>query len=191
MILVSAGHHEGAQGATWNGYTEWPQACLWRDQLVRYLGDSLGLAVPDGTLPDKVDFINANTAICAIEIHFNSAKVNGVHVGRGCETLYEPDNKRSDILAASVHNALRMHFRPDRGIKEGWYRMDRPGVVDYDGDVEGDEKLDYFLWATHCPAVVIEPEFIQYIDEIDRRRAMACKAMADQLFVMCEQWGLL
>ena len=39
--------------------------------------------------------------------------------------------------------ALAEIFPPSRGIKEGWYRQDFPGRVDYDGDVEGDEKRNF------------------------------------------------
>jgi hypothetical protein len=190
MILVSAGHHEGAKGATWEGHSEWPQAVLWQDLLVQYLGD-VGEKVPHGKLRDKVEYINAAQAVCAIEIHFNSAKVNGRHVGSGCETLHYPGSVQGEQLAWFVQRALAEDFHPDRGVKEGWYRMDRPGVVDYDGDVDGDEKIDYFLRKTHCPAVIIEPEFIHNWDAIEHHRAHACMSMARELTKLMSIWGMM
>ena len=190
MILVSAGHYLQAQGASWNGHTEWPQAVLWRDLLVTYLQD-LGEKVPSVNLRDKVEYINAANAVCAVEIHFNSAKVGGVHVGSGCETLYHPGSIRGQQLAFRAHRALQNNFSPDRGIKAGWYKMDRPGVVDYDGDVDGDETIDYFLRETHCPAIIIEPEFIHRWDLIEHHRARTCMEMAKELIMLLERWSIL
>lgn len=190
MILVSAGHHQGAQGASWAGRTEWPQAVLWQKLLLQYLAD-VGEAVPTGLLRSKVEYINAAQAVCAIEIHFNSAKVGGQHVGKGCETLYYPGSAKGKQLAFSAQKALSKYFLPDRGIKAGWYRMDQPGVVDYQGDVDGDEKVDYFLRETHCPAIIIEPDFIHRWDLIEHNRAQACRAMADELIKLLDWWGVL
>jgi len=190
VILVSAGHHEGAQGASWNGRSEWPQAVMWRNLIMTYLGD-LGESVPSGLLRDKVEYINAANAVCAIEIHFNSAKINGEHVGRGCETLYYPGSVSGQVLANYVHAALVKDFTPDRGIKGGWYRMDQPGVVDYDGDVDGDEKIDYFLRKTNCPAIILEPDFIHRWDLIEHHRAHCCMGIAIQLKNLLEHWGLI
>ena len=190
MIAVCAGHHQDAQGATFEGHTEWPEAVLWRDRLVGVLGEGLALTVPSGLLRDKVEFINASQAVCAIEIHFNSAMMHGKPVGRGCETLQYPGSVRGGELAYCVHKVLARHFPPDRGVKEGWYRMDYPGRVDYDGDVEGDEKLDYFLVKTHCPAIIIEPEFIHLWADIERKRAVTCLGMATALTTLMDRWGV-
>ena len=190
VILISAGHHKGAQGASWNHRTEWPQAVMWQDLLVTYLGD-IGEKVPTGLLRDKVEYINAALPVAAIEIHFNSAKVNGKHVGKGCETLYYPGSANGKELASYVQAAMVPDFLPDRGIKAGWYRMDAPGVVDYDGDVDGDEKIDYFLRKTHCPAIIIEPDFIHRYDLIEHNRAHCCMAIAKQLTLLLEHWGVL
>lgn len=181
MIYVSAGHHERAQGATWNGHTEWQETMEWRDRIVKASGGMDMIAVPTGTLGQKVAFINAGQPDLAIEVHFNSAVVNGKHVGKGCETLYYPGSKKGKILAQNMQDTMLKFFEPDRGIKEGWYRMDRPGVVDYHGDVDGDETIDYFLRKTKCPAVIIEPEFVHNIDLIQYHRVAACTEIAKAL----------
>jgi hypothetical protein len=190
VILISAGHHQGAQGASWNGRTEWPQAVLWQELLVQYLGD-VGEAVPHGLLRDKVEYINSAQAVCAIEIHFNSAKVDGKHVGRGSETLCYPGSTKGIELAHCVQRVLAHDFPPDRGVKEGWYRMDRPGVVDYQGDVDGDESIDYILRKTNCPTIIIEPDFLHRWDLIEHNRAHACMGMARELIILLEHWGIL
>ena len=69
--------------------------------------------------------------------------------------------------------------------------MDYPGRVDYEGDVDGDEKMDYFLRKTHCPAVIIEPEFIHLWGNIQRNRAAACVGMATALNMLLDRWGFL
>ena len=46
--------------------------------------------------------------------------------------------------------------------------MDRPGVVDYPGDVDGDENKDAFLALTNCPAVITEAYFLD--NESERNR---------------------
>lgn len=180
MILISAGHHPLARGACYDGFCEYDEALKWRDEIISILGDQ-AVAVPTGTLPQKVKWINALDANIAIEIHFNSAIINGTHVGRGCETLYYPGSKKGKDLARTIQHAIApIHF-PDRGIKEGWYRMDKPGIVDYDGDVEGDEKPDYFLRKTNCTAIIIEPEFIHYKIEIPHKRKGTCESIAEAL----------
>jgi hypothetical protein len=178
MLYISAGHHKGAQGAQWNGYTEWKEAVLWRDAIVAAIGPEKAMAVPDGTLRAKVAFINAGSPRAAIEIHFNSAIVDGEHVGAGAECLYYPGSLAGGLLATALQDELVRLFRPDRGTKAGWHRQDRPGVVDYQGDVDGDEVLIYFLRKTSCPAVVLEPEFIHHIEKIRRHRDAACQAIA-------------
>ena len=180
MILISAGHHEAAQGAKWLGHTEWPEACLWRDTIIELIPD-VAHPVPTGLLRDKVKFINTAGPAAAIEIHFNSAKVGGQHVGNGCETLIYPGSHRGRMLAEHVQDAMAALFQPSRGIKEGWYRQDRPGVVDYQGDVEGDEKIDYILRKTTCPTIIIEPEFIHHFQSIQEKRKKACTAIANAI----------
>ena len=183
MIFISAGHHAGAQGAKWNGFTEWMEAQQWVHILLTILSNEIVTKVPPGLLRHKVRFINehARTNDMAVEIHFNSAVVNGTHVGKGCETLYFPGSEHGKALANLIQDKLKEVFPPDRGAKEGWYRMDRPGVVDYDGDVDGDEKIDYFLRKTNCPAVIVEPDFIHRSSRLMMERFRGCSAIARAL----------
>ena len=115
---------------------------------------------------------------CALEIHFNSAAVPGV---KGSETLYAPGSQRGSKIARIVQCHLAKQYPPNRGIKEGWYRMDRPGVIDYAGDTEGDEIIDYFLRKTKCPALIVEPEFIQNHRKITSTRLDGITQLAEGL----------
>lgn len=189
MILVSAGHHNGAKGATYERYTEFDLALPWRNEIVNNLSYN-GHIVPSGLLRDKVKYINERDPALAIEIHFNSAIARGKHVGRGCECLYKPEDHRSRHAAQQIQLDLAPYFQPDRGAKEGWYRMDFPGRVDYHGDVDGDEKVDYFLRATKCPAVIVEPEFIHNIDKIHQNMGLACLAISNALIRLMNDWDI-
>ena len=94
----------------------------------------------------------------AVELHLNGYVSPTVD---GTECLYCPNDAISEEWAQRLQDALvdELGLR-DRGIKEGWYRMDKPGHIDYPGDIDGDEKIDYFLRATDMPAVIVEPCFI-------------------------------
>ena len=65
--------------------------------------------------------------------------------------------------------------------------MDRPGIEDYPGDVEGDEKPDYFLKATKPVALILEPEFIHNRSAIETNRDAACKALAGGILKAVEE----
>lgn len=186
MIAISAGHHVGARGATVGDFSEYPETLKWAEliwnNIRRLYGKENSMLVPVGTLPKKVEFINRAVAMVgcqlAVEVHFNSAPGGGA---KGSETLYHPGSTKGKVAAEIVQDGLAQIFKPDRGVKEGWYRMDRPGVVDYHGDVDGDEKPDYFLRATDCPAIIIEPEFIQNRITILHWREKACEIIAHKL----------
>jgi hypothetical protein len=115
------------------------------------------------------------------EIHFNS---NEQRRGSGCETLYYPGSKRGLAAATMIQNAMSVIYR-DRGVQEGWYRMDRPGRIDYAGDVPGDEVVDAFIASVPFPAVIIEPEFIFNRDVIETTRNDACALIADAIINFC------
>lgn len=171
MIFISVGHHEDAPGASYNGFNEFDEARRWAAILMTKLGDS-AVKVPEGVLKEKVKFINQRDPVgsVAVEIHFNSAvNAEGEHIGRGCETLYYPGSTKGKELATAVNAALATVFEPDRGVKEGWYRMNP------------DNGPDYFLARTRCPAIIIEPDFIHRQEIIQTNRDTACNRMADVL----------
>jgi len=182
MILISAGHHQRAQGAEFNGVTEYSLTTKWANRIADLLGVP-GNRVPNGTLKEKIRFIN-DTIIqpkqtLAVEIHFNSAQIwkdlnaNGViddnemvHVGRGSETLYYPGSKIGLQVAETMQNALGQLLPPNRGAKEGWYQMNRA------------KGPDYFLARTKCTSIIIEPEFIDNLDVIENNFEDACILIA-------------
>jgi N-acetylmuramoyl-L-alanine amidase len=171
MIFVSAGHHASKPGASYKGFCEFDEAVVWADLMIDKLG-AFGIRVPSGFLRDKVDFINARNPVdsVAIEIHFNAAvDSNGNNIGRGCETLYFPGSESGKKIATTVNDALAEVFPPNRGVKEGWYRMNKKNGP------------DFFLARTKCPAIIIEPDFIHRKDIIQNGREEACQKMVDAL----------
>jgi hypothetical protein len=132
--------------------------------------------VEHGRLPDKVRQINQADCDLAIEIHFNAAaNVNA----KGAETLYFPGSNKGLQAAQFIQLPMAEAMETkSRGCKPGWYRMDRPGVVDFYGDEDGDEMPDYFLRATNCTALILEPEFLSQIEYIRLRRSACCFAIA-------------
>jgi N-acetylmuramoyl-L-alanine amidase len=170
MIFISAGHHPAAPGATFERFIEHDEAVIWAQQLVDEIGENATL-VPTGTLQNKVDFINSRllNGDIAIEIHFNAAIANGQHVGRGSETLYYPGSEKGEKLAAIVQHCLATHYPPDRGVKEGWYRMDPK------------RGPDFFLARTKCPAIIIEPDFVHRFELIQEHRDDAINHLANIL----------
>lgn len=176
MILISAGHNPTAVGACNGDFCEHPEAVKWVNLISAKLNELRVKheIVPTGSLTKKIRFINDHPgAVIAAEIHFNS-NVNA----RGCETLYHPQSRRGKIAAQIVQRSIASLFPPNRGIKEGWYRQDKPGYVDYPGDVDGDEWLVAFVAKTRCPAIIIEAEFIRNKDIIEANRETACAFIA-------------
>lgn len=165
---------------------EHDEALLWVSRIAsafnRLGGDAVVLEGNDlEALPKTIAWINRLTpkAEAAIEIHFNDARDQaGRQVGRGCETLYHPTSKRGQAIAIVIQQALAPLFPPDRGAVEGWLKGDRPGVVDYPGDHDGDEHLGGYLVQTNCPAVIVEPEFVVNHGKIRQHRDEACAAIA-------------
>lgn len=166
MFFISAGHHPAAPGAKFERFIEHDEAVIWANDLVERLGAD-GISVPPSVLKTKVDFINSRlmNGDVALEIHFNSAVVDGKHVGRGCETLYFPGSTAGKVLATSIQEPLSGIFPPDRGVKEGWYHMDPS------------RGADFFLAKTKCPAVIVEPEFVHRFERIRDLRSDAIEAI--------------
>ncbi len=170
-IVVSAGHNPDRKGASFGEFNEHDEAIIWLDLLGYYLGDQIFI-VPTGGLRRKVEIINnADDVKLAIEIHFNSAKnSDGEHVGRGCETLYCPGSVKGKDYASQIQDMLANNYQPSRGIKEGWYRMDKSLG-----------KKDYFLEHTKMPALIIEPDFVHRVKIIQDGREDTCKKLASLL----------
>lgn len=178
-ILISAGHYAQRPGAVnAEGISEFPETLVWANLLASNCTSfgAVAAIVPSGTLPEKVEFINEypSPVSMAVEVHFNSSSSGG----RGSETLYCPRSVKGKRLADITQNVLGALLPPNRGSKEGWYHMDRPDIIDFAGDVNGDEKPDYFLVRTRCPSIILEPEFIQNYDKIGTSRDIVCEALA-------------
>lgn len=159
MIILSAGHNPNASGAVFAFRVEHDLAVLWVNTLATILRQSLELQiVPTGTLEAKTTWINRVNPkpLFAVELHLNS---DPSHSGHGSESLYCPGSARGKIIAEAIESQFAK-VTTSRGVKEGWYRMDKPGHIDFQGDVDGDEKVDYFLKAISAPAVIVEPAFI-------------------------------
>lgn len=188
MILLSAGHYPAAPGACFGDFCEHAEAVRWVGQTAVLIRQQMRVdIVPSGALAAKVAHINSyrrEPVLLACEIHFNS---DPSHQGHGSETLYCPGSAKSRRAAEIVQSALGRVLPPDRGTKEGWYRMDKPGHEDYPGDVDGDEKPDYFLAATNPVALIVEPAFIHDRDLIERMRAEACEALATALLAAAKE----
>jgi len=189
MILVSSGHNKNAQGASYKDVTEFILAEKWADLIVELLGTN-SIRVPNGRLKDKVIFINnaSQKGDIAIEIHFNSYKkwkdLDGdgiidagemIALGRGSETLYMPNSSSGMRAARIVQDNLGHLMQPDRGIKEGWYQMNPA------------KGADYFLRKTNCTALIIEPEFIDNLEEINQNMSAACHVIAAALLEVKQQ----
>lgn len=182
MIHISAGHFPERPGACFGTFCEHNEAMHWAILIVEHLTQQGcgAVVVPTGPLKKKIEFINGSNPQLAVEIHFNSFKIwedanrDGLitddelhHAGRGCETLYYPESQKGVVLAHNVQDALTEFFPPDRGIKEGWYRMNPKNGP------------DYFLEKTACPSIIVEPDFIHKKNKIQDRRRDACIAIAE------------
>lgn len=167
MIIIFAGHHPAAPGASYNGFAEHDEAVRWIDLIDAYLDPTICIKGPVGALTMKTNFVNKRQPRIAMDLHFNAAvNAEGEHVGRGSETLYYPGSKLGKSVADFVQTRLCTVCPPDRGIKEGYYRMDPKFGP------------DWFLARTSCPAIIVEPDFIHRKEEIQRARTAACEAIA-------------
>lgn len=170
-ILVSIGHHADAQGAKHKQLTEYTEATAWASIVLCHLGD-IGIAVPPGTLRQKVAFINEHRigASLAVELHFNAA-VNSVgeNVGDGCEALYYPGSELGKRYATHITEQLGEVLPPNRGAAVGWYRRNP------------DKGPNYFLSRTSMPAVIVEPEFVHNAGRIRKARCIAAVVLAECL----------
>jgi len=182
-VALSAGHNPNAKGASnGEGFNEYDEAIKWVDELAglfRATNEVEIVLVPTGSLTSKINFINQQVGLkLAIEIHFNSCANARV---KGSETLFCPGSRKGRRAANILQPAIAAIMPPNRGIKEGWYKMDRPGIEDYAGDVDGDENINAFLLRTKCPALILEPEFIQNKSTIEANREICCDVIRDSI----------
>jgi hypothetical protein len=64
---------------------------------------------------------------------------------------------------------LAENFPPSRGIKEGWYRMNK------------ENGPDFFLDKSKCPAVILEPEFVHRSELIVKNREVTINQLSEAL----------
>ena len=185
MILLSAGHYPEDPGACFFGWCEHEEAFRWVTLIAFIIRQQSHVAVvPSGRVSSKIKWINdfsQEIVDLSVEIHFNS-NVDA----KGCETLYCPGSVKGKQAAQIVQDALSPLFLPSRGVKEGWYRQDKPGHEDYKGDVEGDEKIVAFLSQTNPIALILEPDFISQRARIEYNRQAACEVVAAALMKAVE-----
>lgn len=177
MIFVSIGHFPERPGACYRDFCEHGEASQWAGRLMHELGGEAATICPVGTLKEKVAFINetADKNDIAIEIHFNSAKnAEGEHIGRGSECLYHPNSKRGYDAAVAIQDALSKVFEPDRGVKKGYYQLNKQ------------KGVDFFLAKTICTSVIIEPDFIHRKTKIRENRDAACSKIAASILAFME-----
>jgi len=189
LVGLSIAHFPKKVGADFCGFNEHNESKVWIMLVERAL-KNLGIGVvvaPVGGLRSKVAWLNKHNPEVSVELHFNGSVNPNV---AGCETLFYPGSKKGLVFANTVHRAYKESMgNRDRGVKEGWYRMDRPMIVDYAGDVDGDEMPDYFLRETNCPALILEPDFIAQVNNITTRRFDACVAIAKGIKIYLETLG--
>lgn len=172
MILLSAGHNPSSPGACYNGFCEYEEASKWVDILKTLLQQRTNVdIVPTGSLSQKISWINGykeKPVDLAVEIHFNSDESKQQ---RGSETLYAPGSIKGQRAARIVQDAMSSLLGPNRGAKEGWYRMIRPP--------DPAAIPDAFLAKTNPVALILEPEFIYNRIVIESLRTVACEVLCD------------
>ena len=189
-VFISAGHSPAESGAVFQDvagkvYKEHDLANAYSLELESACA-ALGIAVkrvPTGTLSSKIAFINkyAKAGDIAIEIHFNSSNSPFV---KGCETIYFPGSARGKEIATKIHTNIMKALKgvtSDRGVKEGWFRMDAPNRIDYPGDVNGDEKPLAFLSGPKCASLILEPFFMREVVNIKLYQNIVARAIAQGL----------
>ena len=180
-VGLSYAHSPTSPGACHERQCEHTFSRMWTKKLLALLaakGIDVFLSVQH-SLTKKVDEINAAGCDLALEIHFNACGGCGAS---GCETLHYPDSEVGEHYATIMQKAVcKAMGNKYRGVKAGWYKMDRPGVIDFYGDEDGDEKPDYFLRKTNCPALILEPEFIEFDDVIVDRLLSGVSAIVEAI----------
>jgi hypothetical protein len=187
-FVLSAGHNPDKKGAKWADLYEYDVTSKWIPEIARYLrykGHSV-IEIKTGSLVQKVKDVNVKTMgyddVLAVELHFNSA---GDTFVEGSETIYYPGSVSGHKAALEYNTKFfelaEKYVIKDRGIKEGWHRMDRPGVVDFYGDQDGDEMPNYWLRKTSCTALILEPLFMCQLPKLNDNWKELCWSIGDSL----------
>ena len=149
-VAVSVGHNPEDPGFKVNNVSEYSEMSVLVGMVVQKI-QRVGheaYHVGTGELEEKVDYINAIAPDCAIELHLNAGG------GHGYETLHYPGSIQGKALASSVNSSVGLVLNSrNRGIKEGWYKMDKKNGP------------DYFLAQTNCPAIIFEMYFLDNQEE--------------------------
>jgi len=172
-LAISAGHNPRRQGASYEGLTEYQEAVIWCHHINKFLeGSNVDVyEVPTGRLRDKVEFVNSLGADLAIEVHFNAS----VGDASGCETLHYPGSTNGMIAAQIIQDHIvGVMQNKDRGIKPGYYQMNPA------------KGVDYFLRATNCTSLILEPDFISKIGGYQWNRKYICRSIADGIIQYLE-----
>ena len=175
-IAISAGHNYKAKGAVWEGFSEWPETRIWAELVMQALSkDFTVFLVPEDSLTAKVELVNNFNADLAVEVHFNGG---GSAATSGCETLHAPGSEKGIRFAKLMQLQLIAALGvKDRGTKEGWHGAPTPTG---EGPLEGKTALNYWLRATKCPAIIVEPEFVQQYKFIEAKRLEGSKAIRSE-----------
>ena len=90
-----------------------------------------------------------------LELHFNSAGESA----KGCEILHYCNSSNGERAAHCMADSLKpmldalsIPLRGDNGVRSLWYhKADEPKAYSNRGS--------YYVYATHCPALILEPFF--------------------------------
>lgn len=172
MIALSAGHYPNSPGVCYRSICEHGEASIWVSILTSVLRDISSICVvPSVRLKDKISWINAHPEIKLVcEIHFNSDESKKA---AGSETLYAPNSVKGRECARLIQAEMAGIFLPNRGYKEGWYKMIRPP--------NPAAVPDALLAKTKPVAIIVEPEFIYNYQMIEDRRIAGCNSLAKGL----------
>lgn len=175
MILLSAGHYPESPGACHNGFCEHEEALKWVSLLGGLLRPRTKVeVVPTGRLGKKIEWVNtfhkSVPVDLAVEIHFNGSEDGKQH---GSETLYCPGSVKGQRAARIVQDAMSSLLGPNRGAKEGWYRMILPP--------DSRATPDIFLSQNLPVSLILEPEFIYNRLAIESLRQVTCDVLSDAI----------
>lgn len=166
MIIIFAGHHSKKPGACFEGFCEHDEALRWLEIIKANTNSEDFIIGPVGTLREKTQFVNQRNPLLAIDLHFNSAPLkDGKPQGEGSMTLYYPGSNKGLNAAIHIQTQLAKIFLPDKGEREGYYRLDP------------NRGADWFLARTTCTALIPEPAYIHEKKTIVTRREDGCMAL--------------